>query len=269
MDLPVHLPWGVDLNAVPHDLKLEKGDYEERLKSLQQDMLELQTAYILQQRRAILVFEGWDAAGKGGVIKRMTYKLDPRAYRVWPIAAPDEHERKRHYLYRFWKRLPANGEIAIFDRSWYGRVLVERVDGLTEEADWKRAYDEINAFEKTLIDNGSRIIKFFHHISPEVQAKRFKDRIETPYKRWKITMDDFRARERWADYEGAVQDMLNKTSTTIAPWHVIPAHDKKFARILVMTLAANALEDAVDRYDLKLAPGVREAARTLGLSGEG
>ncbi|MEM7571234.1 MAG: hypothetical protein AAF337_15710, partial [Pseudomonadota bacterium] len=200
--------WRADLSAVPTTLRLEKKAYNDTLKDLQSDLMVLHNALMADKRRCIIVFEGWDAAGKGGAIKRLTARWDPRGYKVWPIAAPDEHERARHYLYRFWKRLPGDGEVAIFDRSWYGRVLVERVEGFCEPPAWQRAYDEICQFEKTLVDNGSRVIKFFIHVSPEEQAERFLDRTAIPHKRWKITPDDFRNRAKRPAYTAAIEDML-------------------------------------------------------------
>jgi len=209
-----------------------------------------QNALMHNRRRAIIVFEGWDAAGKGGCIKRLTANWDPRGYKVWPIAAPDDHEQARHYLYRFWRRLPENGEIAIFDRSWYGRVLVERIEGYCAEADWMRAYDEINAFEKTLIDNGTQILKLFLHVSAEEQAARFRDRLTVPHKRWKITPDDFRNRLKRDDYAHAINTLLKKTHKRNAPWMVIPAEQKRFARVAVLT----AVKRWMDGFDLVLDP---------------
>lgn len=242
--------WHASLGHVPLDAKISKKQYNNLLAELQDAIMLRHNALMAQKRRAIIVFEGWDAAGKGGAIKRLTSRWDPRGYKVWPIAAPDEHERARHYLYRFWKRLPRNGEIGIFDRSWYGRVMVERVEGFCNESEWRRSYDEINHFEQTLIDNGSRIIKFFLNVSPDEQAKRFKDRLETPHKRWKITQDDFRNRSKHEAYSQAIEEMLAQTSNADAPWIVIPAEQKRFARIAVLSAVLRWLDD----FDLDLNP---------------
>lgn len=235
--------WRAELAAIPTSLSLDKPVYEDQLKALQSDLMVLHNALMAEKRRAIIVFEGWDAAGKGGAIKRLTARWDPRGYKVWPVAAPDAHERARHYLYRFWKRLPANGEGAIFDRSWYGRVLVERVEGFCDEPAWQRAYDEICQFEKTLVDNGARIIKFFLHVSPQEQAERFLDRLDVPHKRWKITEDDFRNRAKRPDYTAAIEDMLAKTHTDHAPWVVVPGDHKRFSRVAVLSAIRGWLDD--------------------------
>ncbi|MEM8798521.1 MAG: polyphosphate kinase [Pseudomonadota bacterium] len=241
------------------DKRVNKDEYRQQLQAMQAELERIQTAYIVHQERAIIVFEGWDAAGKGGVIKRITATLDPRGYKVWPIAAPDERERKRHYLYRFWKRLPGKGEIAIFDRSWYGRVLVERVEGFCKEAAWQRAYNEINDFEKTLIDNGSRILKYFLHISPNVQRERFEDRLNTPGKHWKLTMEDIRNRAQWNAYEAATLEMLERTSTKQAPWRVIPFHQKKYGRLQVMRDVIDRLREDIDMTPAPVDPDIASA----------
>jgi polyphosphate kinase 2 (PPK2 family) len=187
-----------------------------------------------KQQRAVVAFEGWDAAGKGGVIKRLTALMDPRGYKVWPIGAPRDAERRQHYLWRFWTRLPELGEIAIFDRSWYGRVLVERVEGFCKKDAWKRAYDEINAFERMLTQDGVRMAKFFLHIDKKTQLARFKDREHDPFKHYKLGEEDWRNRSKWKDYQNAIQEMLDRTHRPDAPWFVIPAADKKFARLEVL-----------------------------------
>ena len=191
---------------------------------------------------SILLFEGWDAAGKGGVIRRITAALDPELYHVIPIAAPTEEERARHYLWRFWRYLPRAGRVLIFDRSWYGRVLVERVEALTPEAAWQRAYSEINDFEQQLCDHGISVLKFWLHIDPDEQWRRFQARQETPYKKYKLTEEDYRNRDKWPDYERAVHDMVERTSTTYAPWHLVPSNDKRWARIYVLETFCRALE---------------------------
>ena len=191
-----------------------------------------------------MVYEGWDAAGKGGNIKRVAAALDPRGYEVVPIASPDKHELSRHYLWRFWNHIPKTGHIAIFDRSWYGRVMVERIEGLCGDA-WKRAYREMNEFEKELSDWGAVILKFWLHIDKDTQLERFSDRQNTPEKRWKITDEDWRNREKWDRYEVAVNEMLQKTSTAYAPWHIIESTDKKYARLKVLGIVIDALEAAL------------------------
>ncbi|MEO0412969.1 MAG: polyphosphate kinase [Pseudomonadota bacterium] len=255
--------WRADLGTIPTSLSLEKPLYEEQLKALQTDLMVLHNALMAEKRRAIIVFEGWDAAGKGGAIKRLTARWDPRGYKVWPIAAPDAHERSRHYLYRFWKRLPGNGEVAIFDRSWYGRVLVERVEGFCDEAAWQRSYEEICQFEKTLVDNGSRIIKFFLNVSPDEQAERFLGRLEVPHKRWKITEDDFRNRAKRPDYTAAIEDMLAKTHTDYAPWIVVPGDQKRFSRVAVLSAIKAWLDDFGLDQDPPLSAELADRAEKL------
>jgi polyphosphate kinase 2 (PPK2 family) len=191
----------------------------------------------------ILVFEGWDAAGKGGAIHRVTGSLDARDYQVIPIAAPTDEERAHHYMWRFWRHLSRAGRITIFDRSWYGRVLVERVEGFATEAEYMRAYGEINHFEEQLVTDGILLVKFWIHISKAEQLKRFRDRSRTSYKRWKITEEDWRNRKRWDDYTVAVNDMVARTSTKIAPWTLVEGNDKNFARIKVLKTLADRLDD--------------------------
>ena len=224
----------------------DEDEYKRRDKALQVRLLQIQQAYLLQGRRAVVVFEGFDAAGKGGAIRRITEGLDPRNVKVWPIAAPNAAERSQHYLQRFWRRLPEAGEIAIFDRSWYGRVLVERVEELAPEADWRRAYGEINEFERLLADDGVALAKMFLVVSPDEQLRRFRERVETPYKRWKITEDDFRNRALRANYERAVDDMVKATSTACAPWRLIASDHKWHSRIACMETVADRLSRDVD-----------------------
>ncbi|HZF43300.1 MAG TPA: polyphosphate kinase [Sphingomonadaceae bacterium] len=221
------------------------GDYSDALAALQDRLARIQVAHIVHRRRAIVLFEGWDASGKGGTIQRLTAEWDPRYYEVHPIAAPTEVERAHHYLWRFWSRLPANGEIAVFDRSWYGRVLVERVEGFASEAAWRRAYDEINEFEARQRDDGTTIVKLLLHVTQETQDKRLKARLEHPWKRWKIAAEDFRNRERRGDYLAAYADMFAHTDTRWAPWKAIDGNNKKAARIAALTHIADALEAAV------------------------
>jgi polyphosphate kinase 2 (PPK2 family) len=189
------------------------GDYDRTLADLQELVSRQLVSLSVHRRRAIIVAEGWDAAGKGGAIQRLTAQCDPRHYHVWPIAAPSEGEKARHYLWRFWTRLPKGGEVAIFDRSWYGRVLVERVEGFATEAEWRRAYDEINEFESQQAADGTLIVKLFFHVTQEVQDKRLAARLEDPWKRWKVTAEDFRNRARRPDYLAALADMFRETDT--------------------------------------------------------
>ena len=175
-------------------------------------MQSIQQAYLGTRERAVIVLEGWDTAGKGGIVRRLGWALDPRGFKVYPIAAPLSHERGRHYLQRFWEKLPDPGQIVVFDRSWYGRVLVERVEGFASTREWQRGYDEINEFERMMVADGIRIAKCFLHITPAEQIRRFKDRLTNPLKRWKLSYEDFRNRSRWADYEVAIEDMMERTS---------------------------------------------------------
>ncbi len=227
----------VDLNKC-----MEEDEYKEDLERLQKHLGELHNRLYRKRVPVIIVYEGWDAAGKGGNIKRITGALDPRGYEVQPIASPEPHEKARHYLWRFWTRLPKTGHVTIFDRSWYGRVMVERLEGFCSENDWKRAYNEINEFEKELYDWGAVIIKFWVHIDKDTQLARFTDRQNTPGKQWKITDEDWRNREKWDDYEGAVNEMIQKTSTTYAPWHILESVDKKYARIKALKIVIEELE---------------------------
>ena len=222
---------------------MENKLYKEKLKKLQRRLFELHNEIYLHRRPLIIVFEGWDAAGKGGAIKRLVGGLDPRGYEVIPISAPNEEERNKHYLWRFWSSLPKNGHIAIFDRSWYGRVMVERIEGFCSEQQWKRAYEEINYFERELYERGTIQIKFWLHISPEEQLKRFNERLENPEKNWKITEEDWRNREKWTQYETAVNDMLRYTNTDYSPWIIIPGNDKRYARLNVLENVIFQLEN--------------------------
>ena len=193
-------------------------------------------------RSIVLVFEGWDSAGKGGVIRRMTAAMDARDVRVIPVAAPTDEEHARNYLWRFWRHLGRAGRVTIYDRSWYGRVLVERVEGFATEAEWRRAYTEINDFERQLTEAGIILVKFWMHITPEEQLARFERRKEIPFKAWKLTEEDWRNRDKWAEYEQAVHEMVERTSTVIAPWHLIEANSKKFARLKVIDTVCKVLE---------------------------
>jgi len=240
----------------------DKQTYEKKLKKWQQRMLAVQQAYYHQQRRAIIVFEGWDASGKGGAIRRLTEKLDPRGFDVVPVAAPTAEEAARHYLYRFQTRLPMAGTMTIFDRSWYGRVLVERVEGFATEQQWQRAYQEINEFERSQLDDGTRVVKIFMHIDPDEQLKRFKERLNNPYKRWKLTAEDLRNRAKWGLYSDAANDMFRNTGTEGAPWHLISANHKWYARLAVIKAVCKALEAGVDTKPPEVDQSLLDTARS-------
>jgi polyphosphate kinase 2 (PPK2 family) len=247
--------------------EMEFADYERRLTSLQGVLQLIQQAYLASGDRALIVLEGWDTAGKGGIVRRLGWALDPRSFKVHPIAAPDEHERAQHYLQRFWQRLPARKQITAFDRSWYGRVMVERVEGIATKREWRRAYREINEFELMIVDSGIRLVKLFLHITPQEQERRFRDRLFNPVKRWKLSYEDFRNRARWSDYETAIEDMMEETSTGNAPWHLIPANNKPFGRIAVFRILADRLGDGVRLEPPAMdADILREAKAALRLS---
>lgn len=232
-----------DLGCSPKR-KVEKA--RNKIDELQLDLLRVQQALFRENKRVIILIEGTDTAGKGGVIRRLTRHLDPRGVRVWPIGAPAKWEQSRHYLYRFWQKLPEPGEITIFDRSWYGRVLVERVEGFADEAEWSRAYRELVEFERQLTDDGVVLIKLFLNLSKGEQYNRFMDRLREPTKRWKITPADLESRRFWNDYQAAYEDMLNKTATKTSPWFVIPADDKNFARVKCLSVIFDLLQQLVD-----------------------
>ena len=229
-------------------LAVENGAYRKQRRALQLQLLRHQVRLRDEATcPVVIVFEGKDAAGKGGAIRRLTGRLDPRGVRVHPIGNPTEEEARHHYLWRFHRRMPAYGQLAIFDRSWYGRVLVERVEELTTPEDWERAYGEIVAFEQTMVDNGTVLVKFWLHISEEEQLRRFEAREADPFKEYKITEDDWRNRERWSDYEPAVEEMLRRTHTAAAPWTLVSAEEKNHARLDVLGTVVSAL-------DLRLGP---------------
>jgi polyphosphate kinase 2 (PPK2 family) len=254
---------GGHLDGLDMDATIRHADYDSRLKALQTKLQRIQQAYLFTADAAAIVFEGWDAAGKGGTIRRMSAVLDPRGFKVWPIAAPRRYHLERHYLTRFWERLPPNGAISVFDRSWYGRVLVERVEELTPVSRWKLAYDEINEFERLLTADGTRIVKIFLHITPEVQLRRFEERLRNPMKRWKLSYEDFRNRQHWPEMEAAVEEMVEKTSTRTAPWHLIPANDKKYARIAALKIITDKLAKGVKLEPAPLDARVENAAREI------
>ncbi|MFN3818726.1 polyphosphate kinase 2 family protein [Blastomonas sp.] len=223
------------------------GDYADALKAVQLRLSHAHARHIVHGRRAIIVMEGWDAAGKGGIIKRMTAEWDPRYFQVWPIGAPTPYEKDRHFLWRFWQKLPGSREISIFDRSWYGRVLVERVEGFASERDWKRGYDEINEFEAQQVDGGTAIIKVFVHVTQATQDKRLADRLSVPEKRWKVTEEDFRNRGKRDGYLHAMHAMFKQTDTRWAPWAVFDGNNKKAARIAALSHIAEQLDASVPK----------------------
>jgi len=239
---PAFAPGTLALEEVDLSQRVEDETYEAEVVRLQERAYALQIRNYLDGKQTVLVFEGWDASGKGGAIKRLTAFMDPRGYRVWPISAPRDEERRNHWLWRFWTRLPEHGELVVFDRSWYGRVLVERVERLARAEAWRRAYDEINAFERTLTAEGVRLLKFFLHIDRETQLERFRKREKDPIRRYKLGDEDWRNRKRWSAYAAATQEMLDRTHRPDAPWVIIPANDKKHARLAVLRAAIRLLE---------------------------
>ena len=233
------------LSEVKLDKTMDEEDYRKALKRCRKKLADLHNELYRKQVPVVIAYEGWDAAGKGGNIKRLASALDPRGCEVLPIASPTPDELHRQYLWRFWTRLPKTGHIAIFDRSWYGRVMVERLEGFCTEDDWKRAYDEINEFERELTDAGTVVLKFWVQIDKDTQLQRFQDRENTPEKRWKITDEDWRNREKWDAYEVAINAMLQKTNTRNAPWIILESVDKRYARIKAMEAVIHALEKAL------------------------
>lgn len=231
---------GIDLTK-----SYSKEVYKEKLDALQKKLEYLHGEVYRQRIPVILCFEGWDAGGKGGAIKRLTSHLDPRGYQVNPTASPNDIERQHHYLWRFWNNVPKAGHIAIFDRTWYGRVMVERIEGFCTENEWKRAYKEINEMEEHMANFGAVILKFWLHIDKDEQEKRFKERMANPDKQWKITGEDWRNREKWDMYEEAVNEMLVRTSTMYAPWVVVEGNDKYYARVKVLKTVVEALEEKI------------------------
>ncbi len=237
------------------------GKYKHDLAKLQKRLEHIQVAHIVNKRPAVVMFEGWDAAGKGGIIQRLSAEWDPRTYRVWPIAAPSADEKAHHFLWRFWKRLPADGNIAVFDRSWYGRVLVERVEEFATRREWERGYDAINAFEAGLIENDTTLIKIFVHITQAEQDRRLEARLRDPWKHWKTGLDDYHNRSRREDYLAAMHEMFARTDTAAAPWIVIDGNDKKAARIAALTVVADRLEGGVAMVPPPLDPAVLKVAK--------
>jgi AMP-polyphosphate phosphotransferase len=234
------------LNTVDLSLTLDQEEYSSSLIKYQVALFSLAYQVYLQQRPVVIIFEGWDAAGKGGAIRRITEKIDPRGYVVYPIAAPQGDDKTHHYLWRFWRRLPEGGQIAVFDRSWYGRVMVERIEGFCSEVEWKRAYREINQFERQLVDFGTILFKFWLHIGKDEQIRRFEARADDKLRSWKLTEEDWRNREKWGLYEEAVNEMLLKTSTISAPWTVVEGNSKQYARVKVLRTLVEKLSQELN-----------------------
>ena len=235
------------LDTVELGKTLEKDEYEKQLAKYQVRLRELEFECYNHRLPVVIAYEGWDAGGKGGNIRRMIAHLDPRGYSVIPIAAPTGDEIEHHYLWRFWKHLPKAGHLTIFDRSWYGRIMVERIEGFCTEAEWRRAFQEIREFEQQLANFGAVILKFWMHISFEEQLRRFEDRKNTEYKRYKLTDEDWRNREKWDVYREAVVDMLRYTSTTYAPWTIVEGDSKQWARVKTLRTTCKAIEQALKR----------------------
>ncbi|WP_432627607.1 phosphate--AMP phosphotransferase [Brotaphodocola sp.] len=228
---------GVDLTKT-----LDRDTYKQKIDQLQKRLEILHSEIYRLRIPVVLGFEGWDAAGKGGAIRRLTSHLDPRGYQVCPTAAPNDIEKRHHYLWRFWNHMPKEGHIAVFDRTWYGRVMVERIEGFCTQEEWRRAYQEINEMEAHLVSSGAVVLKFWLHIDKDEQERRFRERMENPDKQWKITDEDWRNREKWDQYELAVNEMLVRTSTTYAPWIVVEGNSKYYARVKVLETVVEALE---------------------------
>ena len=230
------------LSKADLSLSYTREEYKEKLDKFQKKLEKLHGELYRRRIPVVLGFEGWDAGGKGGAIKRLTQKMDPRGYVVNPTASPNDIEKAHHYLWRFWRAMPKDGHVAIFDRTWYGRVMVERIEGFCTTEEWKRAYKEINDMEKDLYDAGAIVIKFWMHIDKDEQERRFRERQENPEKQWKITDEDWRNREKWDQYEDAVNEMLMRTSTDYAPWVVVEGNSKYYARVKVLKTVVDAIE---------------------------
>ncbi|MFL6129885.1 MAG: polyphosphate kinase 2 family protein [Mycobacteriales bacterium] len=260
------------LDALDLSLRLSRVDEAERLAAAQTRLvwLRLSLGGQVGEERGLgpplcVVFEGWDASGKGGCIKRLTASLDPRHVRVASFAAPTHDEKRHHFLWRFWPSLPGWGGMAVLDRSWYGRVLVERVEGFATEEQWRRAYDEICEFERTLVAEGMILVKFWLHLSEREQLKRFERRSHDPLKRWKLTDEDWRNRERRPAYEAAVEEMLERTDTPFAPWSLVEGDSKRWARVKVVESVIAAIEDGLRRRGLAVPPqpaGLKQVLHT-------
>ena len=237
-------PASASLDALEHQT-LDEAQYKKGLKIQQLRLLQLQRELPVQKKNVIVVMEGPDAAGKGGAIKRLVERLDPRSLRVYSIIKPTLEEYQHHYMWRFWTKIPAEGQITVFDRSWYGRVLVERVEGFATEVDWQRAFQEINEFERTLHDGGAIIVKIYLHITKEEQLARFERRSSDPLKHWKITDEDWRNRKKWEQHVEAAEEMFARTSPAFAPWQLVAGNFKWHARLAVATLMADAIENGL------------------------
>ncbi len=242
---PTPEPPRSSLASVDLTKRLEYDVYRKQLEKQQRRVRKQVDRAVEREMSSVIVFEGMDAAGKGGAIRRLTRALSARDYRVVPISAPTDEEKAHPYLWRFWRQLPRAGRMLVFDRSWYGRVLVERIEGYATEAEWRRAYDEINDFESQILDHGIPVVKFWLHIDRDEQLRRFDERASTPYKKYKITDEDYRNRARWDDYAAAVDEMVARTGTDTAPWHLVPANDKRHARVQILETVADALRDAM------------------------
>jgi polyphosphate kinase 2 (PPK2 family) len=232
------------LDELDQNKSVDQEDYRIKVKEYQLRLLNLQRALIETRHNLVAVVEGPDAAGKGGAIKRLVEKLDPRTFRVYSIVKPTQEEYQHHYFWRFWNKLPPYGQIAIFDRSWYGRVLVERVEGFATPVEWKRAYREINEFERLLVEDGTLIVKVYFHITKEEQLDRFKRREADPLKHWKITEEDWRNRRKWTEHNEAAESMFEQTWTPYAPWTIMEANFKWYARLKFLKTTIRALESA-------------------------
>jgi polyphosphate kinase 2 (PPK2 family) len=250
----------IDLSGYEAGDKFD-GDYDLALAKLQKRLAHIHFSHVVHGKRAIIAFEGWDAAGKGGIIKRLTSEWDPRYYEVWPIFAPTDEEKAHHFLWRFWRRLPGDRQISVFDRTWYGRVLVERVEGYASKAEWKHGYKDIKTFEQQQIESGTTLVKIFVHITQETQDERLLARLEHPWKRWKTGLDDYRNRSRRTDYLKAMADMFERTDSKQAPWTVIDGNNKKAGRIAALTAIADQLEANVSMEPPELDPEVERIAR--------
>jgi len=237
------------LRQVDLTRSLDKATYEQQLREWQLRLREMEFRMYEHRIPALVVYEGWDAAGKGGNIKRLTETLDPRGYSVEAFAAPKGEEREHQYLWRFWRKIPKAGHLTVFDRSWYGRVLVERVEGFCSEDDWKRAYEEINEFERHLTSFGAVVVKFWIHLSRDEQLRRFLERQEVVYKRYKLTEEDWRNRAKWVEYSEAVEEMLVRTSTLHAPWTVVEGDNKYWARVKTLKTLCQAIERRLEASD--------------------
>lgn len=237
------------LSRVDLGKTLNRDEYKEKLDKFQTKIEKLHSELYRLRIPVVLCFEGWDAAGKGGAIKRLTSHLDPRGYKVCPTPAPNDVEKVHHYLWRFWNNVPKDGHIAIYDRTWYGRVMVERIEGFCSEDDWRRAYQEINDFESHLVHHGAVVLKFWIDIDKDEQERRFNDRMKNPEKQWKITDEDWRNREKWDQYEEAVNEMIERTSTEQAPWIIVEGNSKYYARVKVLKTVVKALEDKIKEVE--------------------